>query len=389
MNHYCTYFDRSFLLQGLTLASSLRQHDAESVLWVLCLDDFTADYLTEIGDDRLRPLPLSALEAADRELCSVKSRRSPVEYYFTLSPCWPRYLLRKHPEIDRITYVDADMFFFSSPQEIFAEMDTASVLVTEHRYPHHLRHHVRFGNFNVGLLSFRNDDVGRDCLNWWRLRCLDWCYDRAENGKYGDQKYLDEWPERYGARLCVLQRRGANLAPWNWSQYRFSFEGDRLLVGGAPLELFHFARFAALQGTRLFQSGQLEYGVMPWRIRQWIYGRYWRALQESRAQVRAARPGFDFAHTSARRWHNFWSALLPRIIFGSDWVRIGPVFISGRLSLGQYSGLWLSWLRTGVRQPLRRFFAPSAAATDSLSVVPVALERDSEAAFATPPQQGE
>ena len=117
--------------------------------------------------------------------------------------------------IERITYVDADMFFFASPARIFEAMDAAkaSVLVTAHRFPLWLKRYERHGKFNVGLLSFQNDGVGRACLDEWRGRCLGWCYDRLEEGKYADQKYLDEWPERLGAALLVLEHREVNLAP--------------------------------------------------------------------------------------------------------------------------------------------------------------------------------
>lgn len=346
LNHYCTYFDRNFLVQGCALAASLRENDPASVLWVLCLDDFTFSYLRQAALPRVRAVELADLERADEELRVVKDGRQKVEYYFTLSPCWPRYLLREVPGIDRITYVDADMYFFGSPNPIFAEMDTASILVTEHRYPSYLRHHLRCGKFNVGLLSFRNDPIGRDCLDEWRTRCLAWCFDRAEEGKYGDQKYLDEWPDRYGAGLCVSRRLGANLAPWNWPQYRFSVSGDRILVDGQPLELFHFARFAPVCGSHVLQSGQLEYGVMPWGLRQRIYGRYWRALKAAEEEIAKLRPGFGFKSAHSRGWHGFWRALVPRLVFGSDWIRLGPLLISGRFGLGRYSGRVLAALRS-------------------------------------------
>jgi len=345
MNHFCTYFDRHFLVQGMAMAASLRQHDPTSVLWVLSLDAYTTDFLREVKDERINLVELSEIEVADPSLLAAKSKRSSVEYYFTLSPCWPRYLLLEYTEIDRITYVDADMFFFASPAPIFSEMGAASVLITEHRYPSHLSHHERCGRFNVGLLSFRNDSVGRACLDNWRNNCLAWCHDRAEDGKYADQKYLDEWPELLGKTLHISRRRGANLAPWNWSQYRYTFAGGKVWVHSDPLEVFHFARFRPSLGSRWFQSGQLEYGIMPWRLRQHIYGRYWSALERALGSIRRHRPKHLISRSTIRRWHNFWRALAPRILFGSDWLRIGPFFISGRLSFGRYSGLLLSWTR--------------------------------------------
>ena len=219
MNHYCTYFDRGFLIQGLALWRSVAAHDADAELWVLALDEFTADALGELAEPRLHVVSLATLEAGDTELAAAKANRTRVEYFFTLSPCWPRWLLATHPEMARVTYIDADMFFFASPAPVFAAMDAAraSVLVTAHRFPAWLRHYERHGRFNVGILSFRNDTAGRACLDDWRARCLAWCHDRLEDGKYADQKYLDAWPERWREKLLVLEHPGVNAAPWNWA----------------------------------------------------------------------------------------------------------------------------------------------------------------------------
>jgi hypothetical protein len=130
LNHYCTYFDRNFLIQGVALAGSLRTHDPQSVLWVLCLDDFTFDYLQSINDPVLRPVPLAVLETADPKLRAARENRTLIEYYFTLSPCWPRYLLQREPKLERITYLDADLFFYASPAALFTEMGNRSVLIT-------------------------------------------------------------------------------------------------------------------------------------------------------------------------------------------------------------------------------------------------------------------
>jgi len=327
------------------MAASLQQHDPGSQLWVLSLDAFTTRFLRELKQKDLHVTDLSELEKADAELLKTKANRTRVEYYFTLSPCWPLHLLRENASIQRITYVDADMFFFASPEPIFAEMKEASVLVTEHRYPPHLSHHERYGRFNVGLLSFCNDSDGLMCLDDWREKCIDWCYDRDEDGKYADQKYLDAWPELLGKALHIVRRRGVNLAPWNWSQYHYTFPNGRCLVNCDPLELFHFARFRPNFGCLFFQSGQLEYGIMPWRLRQHVYGTYWRALKKAETRVSALRSGHRLPCSTNRGWHGFWRAFIPRVIFGSDWLRVGSYFISGRFGLGRYSGQILSWLR--------------------------------------------
>lgn len=365
VNHYCTYFDRRFLIQGLALWRSLAAHDVDAVLWVLALDDFTAEALRETGGTWLRVIPLSEVEAGDAELAAAKANRSRIEYYFTLSPCWPRWLLAHRPEIERLTYLDSDLLFFSNPSAVFQVMDAAqaSVLITAHRFPEWLCHYERHGKFNVGLLSWRRDQAGLACLDDWRQRCLRWCYDRFEEGRYADQKYLDGWPVLLGEKLLVLDHPGVNLAPWNWvgheirvTRRKAGAEGGdrpgrarddalRVTVDGESLIVFHSARFRPLAGTWWWQSGQLDYGVMPSRLRQAIYGPYWRALAAARDEIAAVRPGFDFPRRAARLGRSFWRSLPLRVVFGSDWLRIGDTFVSARFGFGRWSGRVLAALR--------------------------------------------
>ncbi|HET7535424.1 MAG TPA: hypothetical protein VFJ90_03160 [Candidatus Didemnitutus sp.] len=344
MNHYCTYFDQGFLVQGVALAQSLFRHDPDALLWVLALDDAAATTLAMLDAQRLRVVTLAELEAGDPALAAAKANRSRVEYYFTLSPCWPRGLLRAHPEIEALVYVDADMMFFSSPQPIWDDLRRGSTLLCAHRFAGFLVHYEQHGHFNVGVLGWRRDAAGLACLDWWRERCLDWCYDRVEEGRYADQKYLEEWPRRFdGVIECV--HPGVNLAPWNWMNHRYEFRADGVRVDGQPVVVFHFARFRVLRGDWWWQSGQLDYGVMPWRLRQAIYVAYYQALGAAREAIHRVAPAWQPVQRSGRMSRDFWRALPLRIVFGTDWWRVGGVFVSGRLGLGRYSGRCLAGLR--------------------------------------------
>jgi len=357
MNHYCTYFDRELLAQGLALWRSLAKADVDSVLWVLALDEFTADVLREVGGTWLRVVPLTEVEAGDAELAATKVNRTRVEYFFALSPCWPRWLLEKHgmrSGIERITSVEAEMFFFASPTRIFEAMDAAkaSVLVTAQRLPLWLKRSERHGKFNVGLLSFQNDGVGRACLDEWRGRCLGRRHDGQEAGKYADQKYLDEWPERVGAALLVLPNAGVNWAPWNWAGVEIAAETGGadaakggLRVEGEQLVIFHFARFRPIYGDWWWQSGQLDYGVMPRRLRRRIYSPYGRALLAARDELAARRAGFDFTRRPVRSAREFGRSWLLRLVFGGGWLRVGDEFFNLRGGLGRWSGQCLEKLR--------------------------------------------
>jgi len=349
MNHYCTVFDRGYLIQGLALWRSLAANDPDAVLWVLALDDFTASALRDTGGTWLRVVGLAELEAGDAELAAAKANRTAAEYIFTLQACWPRWLLARERDIGRVVAVDADLYFFSSPSSVFDAMDAAqaSVVITPHRFPAWLRHYERFGKFNAGFVCFRRDAAGLACLDDWRARCLAWCRDRVIDGKYASQRYLDDWPARLGPAVLVLAHPGVNFAPWNWAAHRATV-GPRpaatVTVDGQSLVAFHFARFRPLCGTWWWRSGQLDYGVMPARLRNALYGRYWRALVAAREELRVVRPGLDFQRRTDRLRRGFWRDLPLRIVFGTDWLRVGDSFHSGRCGLGRFTGHFLQLL---------------------------------------------
>ena len=242
MRYYCTYFDRQYLSRGLALLESLRQHETSRfTLFVVCMDEITRVILAQLALPEIHLIPLHEIEQRDEVLLKTKRSRSLVEYYWTMTPTIILRILERDRSVDLLTYLDADLFFFSSPQPLFEELGQNSILIHEHRFSPsqaHLGSHN--GRFNVGLLSFRRDPQGLQALRWWRERCLEWCFARYEQGKMGDQLYLEDWPTRF-AGVTVLQHLGGGVGPWNHDQYdiRVSHEGHTL-VANAVLIFYHF-----------------------------------------------------------------------------------------------------------------------------------------------------
>ncbi|MFA6224310.1 MAG: hypothetical protein WC647_18575 [Desulfomonilaceae bacterium] len=205
------------------------------------MDDEAYRILRNLELPGINPISLEVFERNDEALKIAKTNRSRIEYYFTCTPSLPLFILNNWPEVDLITYLDADLFFFQSPESVFQEMDNASVGIIGHRFPPKLKRLELHGIYNVGWLTFRRDDNGINCLNWWRDRCIEWCYDRTEDGRYADQKYLDDWPTRFKG-VKVIEHKGANLAPWNVDNYRLSPAFEKVLVDDQPLVFFHFHR---------------------------------------------------------------------------------------------------------------------------------------------------
>lgn len=349
MNCYCTYFDANYLAQGLALWRSLARHDAAAELWVLALDDTTAEALRALPEARLHIVPLTELLATDAELAQARPDRSRAEFVFALTPCWLRWLLQTQPDIAAVAYVDADLFFFSDPAPAWRELGDGSVLVTPHRYPVGHDDSARYGRFNVGWLVFRRDPVALACLAWWRECCLDSCALAGDGVRYGDQKYLDAWPERFGAAVRVSAHPGVNVAPWNWARHRFAMQADGpWQVDGSALVMFHFAQFRWIGGP-WWDSGQLEYGIMPLRLRSRLYGAYAAELRAAEATLRAVRPEFRLTPRGWRRTLGGWHLALLRLFWGQCWRQTGGWWLAGRGGLGRFSGRFMALYRRGTR----------------------------------------
>ena len=300
MYYFCTYFDQYYMARGLALYRSLREHCPTFKLWVLCMDHETYQSLEKLGLPGLHPIALQEFERHDAPLQSAKQNRSRIEYYFTCTPSLPLYVLNNWPEVNLITYLDADLFFFASPVPLFEELGTGSIAIIGHRFPPHLRQNERYGIYNVGWLSFRRDENGLTCLHWWRERCIEWCYDREEDGRFADQKYLDDWPSRF-QNVVVLEHKGANVAPWNLANYRlYHRQGNTVIVDDQPLIFFHFHGLKRI-ATWLYDPNWQWYQVNPLRIlRRRIYSSYIRVLLDTSRQMLPACAAHPISDISKR-----------------------------------------------------------------------------------------
>jgi hypothetical protein len=212
-------------------------------IYVFCLDEESYQQVRKLRLPDVTVVALAELEEADRELLSVKKDRTVVEYYFTCTSCAGWYLMQTRPEIQILTYLDSDLFFYSSVEPLFREFEGHSIAVTHQRFPGHGLHST--GRFNVGWVSWRRDSNGIACLKEYRRQCLEWCFMREEAGKFADQAYLDAWDSLPG--FHVFPQRGANVAPWNLAFYKLTYDRDAILVDGYPLIFFHFHKFACFR----------------------------------------------------------------------------------------------------------------------------------------------
>jgi hypothetical protein len=279
MINFCTLFNSTYLTRGLAMYYSLEKFCTDFNLYIVAFDQHCYDTLSKLQLEKATLISLEEFENA--ELLRVKPARTPTEYCWTCTPMSLDYCLNKF-ELDMCTYIDADLLFFSNPGVLLEEMGNASVLITEHRYTKLYDQTKISGKYCVQFLSFKNDPRGREVLLWWKQACLDWCYNRVEDNKFGDQKYLDDWCERFDG-VHELRHLGGGVAPWNMQQYQFRQAGDRLIgeetATGKTFEMvfFHFHGFKHYQTNVFAPAGPYQLNE---NLLELIYGLYINCLRE-------------------------------------------------------------------------------------------------------------
>jgi hypothetical protein len=237
---YCTYFDIAYAARGRLLIESLRQCGDFGPIYVLALDEETFDEVSTWAGSDIHVLTLLDLEQEFPRLSTARLDRSQMEYVFTLTPWLIKWTMRTLDEDSWVTYLDADMAFYSSTSPIYELLTDASIGIVPHRFSWEQFWRRKYGKYNVAWVSFKKDTAGQACLHWWADQCHTWCRDQVDDGRFADQGYLDKFPQLFDG-VQIIDLPGADVAPWNIRRYRFtSTDHVTVLVDGAALIFFHF-----------------------------------------------------------------------------------------------------------------------------------------------------
>jgi len=272
MNYFCTLFDSNYLTRGLAMYHSLVEVNEQFELFIVCFDELAFDILSKLNLKNITIISLNAFENV--HLLKVKQTRTKGEYCWTCTSHVIRYVLDNF-QLPEVTYLDADLYFFNKPAILLDEFKSSKkdVMITEHRYTPDCDQTVTAGIYCVQFMTFLNNANSIKVLQWWQDRCLEWCFDRHEDGKFGDQKYLDDWLIRFDC-VHVLENVGGGVAPWNIQQYTIE-KGPKVNKSDVVFYHFHNLKWLSIHcfdmGMYRLQNQAVDY----------IYSPYLQTLQDT------------------------------------------------------------------------------------------------------------
>ena len=239
--HFSTVVSQDHLFKLLAMIASLKSNCNDFKLYVLCAHDIVWHILRKINMSDIVPIMLSEVE--DLTLQKAKGDRVFHAYCWTLKPVFLHYVMENYPECQYFAHLDADLFFFASPDNIFLENPAASLFLTHHRNSRDfLKYYAVTGVFNTGFVGCKNDAIALSAVYKWKNQCIAYCPIQEDSVRklFGDQRYVESWPDEYPG-VHIVRGLGVNTALWNIPNYTVSIMDGKIFVDDHPLIFYHFS----------------------------------------------------------------------------------------------------------------------------------------------------
>ena len=231
MMHILTLSDKNYIVNGMGLYDSIsNQIESDFNLHYLAMDDYTETALKSLKIPNIIVYSLKDLER-DEEYHHLKKNNEsrPIDtsdgqspFHWALGSFFSNFIM-KEVSPEHVMYADSDIFFYRTPELITKSVGDKSIGLITHKHIQLDKTVRNPGYYNVGIVYFKNDEVGRDCLDWWSRCCV-----YPDNpisdifGACGDQKYLELFGDMFGEEnIKVLCPEVGNGAPWNFTMFDF------------------------------------------------------------------------------------------------------------------------------------------------------------------------
>lgn len=254
--------DSNYLARGLTLIESLNRFDNDIKFHYLCADKESYEKVKDIND-KIVAYDVSNFLEIDPVLLSLKNEH--YKYFcWCLASYFTDFLVNKLNK--DVTYIDSDIYFHASLKSLLDKINKKDIGIFRHRQ---YRMDIPNGNgwFNVGVVHFKNTDIAKKALFWWKDAVLHKKY--PELATCGDQRYLDAFIQIDPKNIFIDGDIGHG-SPWEWQLYDFkNYQKDGTIIWNGKVEqLFysHFSQFEYSLSENSYTPSTTHYCFTPMEL---------------------------------------------------------------------------------------------------------------------------
>lgn len=198
------------------------------------------------AEDGVDIIYLDAL--ADERIGGMTQRYNPFELSCSFKPFFGSHIFSAKPYINRLIYLDGDMYVFGP----FKQLTNAAITLSPHRTVHvnflpgldnfSTVNLLRYGVYNAGYFELLRKTETIRFLNWWQMLMEHHAYNKPEEHLFADQIWLSAAPSFFDD-IFINKNPGYNASVWNLIERKVTSQDGLYFVNGVPLIMFHYSTY--------------------------------------------------------------------------------------------------------------------------------------------------
>jgi hypothetical protein len=297
----------NYLAHALSIKKSFLQHnpDAEFIICVLGLKS----HCPEMNFDNFYFIN----SPGDGRIDDMTRRYDPFEMTCALKPFFASHIFEQHGHLQRLIYLDCDMYVFSA----FAPLTDAAITLSPHRtknigYLPEPKNYSnislnRYGVYNAGYFELKRKQETFAFLDWWKTLMYDMGYNRPDEHLFSDQLWLNT-VHSFFDDVYVNKNPGYNVAIWNLIERKIEEKNGAYFVNGEPLVLYHFSKYSINEPDKLvyYDEPWLTFANFP--VLKNVYKKFRDSVLEAGYDKFKSIP-YPFSYQQAGKKKTWWKKL--------------------------------------------------------------------------------
>ena len=248
MKYIFTSATESYLPNARILAKSVKAN-IDGSHFILLFNDIESEYID--WDNEPFDEVYHVHKIGLHDFYNLSARYSVIEFCTAVKGYFARYILNEYTA-DTVTYLDPDCEVFGTLDSLFEVHENYDLVLTPHitdlndnneGIESHEIAALKHGTFNLGFFSVKNTRNGREFLDWWSDRLIEYSDIDFQKGLFTDQKWCNLAPYLFKGVYALLDR-AYNTATWNMNgRFIAKSAKQEWLVNGKPLQFYHFSGF--------------------------------------------------------------------------------------------------------------------------------------------------
>jgi lipopolysaccharide biosynthesis glycosyltransferase len=258
-----TLCSNNYLAQAKTLGDSIAEHNPD-LRFIIGLVDRRDP---EINYDLFSPFELISFDQLGFPVIDdMLAKYNIIEFNTSVKPFYIEYLFDRFQEVNKLYYIDPDIYFYESLDELDGLLEKHDIVLTPHLTvaPATVTTDelvaMRHGHFNLGFLGLRRSGNSVEFVTWWQERLKNHCVIDKGRGLFVDQKWVNLAPLYFNG-IYNFKHQGYNMAWWNTSERELLESEGKYFVNTKDQQLvfFHFSGYKPGSTTHFGRVGNDEY----------------------------------------------------------------------------------------------------------------------------------